>query len=91
MMQTMLVQAMMQATDDGDVRDNTHRLFFILPMFLLPQINHHLEFSINPQSPINLKPYPKFKGIQINIYTEAQPQTQRLRGKTQLEKTLSLT
>lgn len=82
---------MMQATDDGDVHDNTHRLFFIFPMFLLPQINHHLEFSINPQSPINLKPYPKFKGTQVNIYTKAQPQTKRLKRKTQLGKTLNLT
>ncbi len=81
---------MMQATGDGDVHDNTHRLLSILPMFLFPQINH-LDFSINPQSFLNLKLYPKFKGTQVSIYTEAQPQTQRLRRKTQLEKTLNPT
>jgi len=62
MMQVMLVQMIMQTTSDGDVCDNNHRLLSILLMFLFPQINHHLDFSINPQSPINLKPYPKFKG-----------------------------
>jgi len=86
-----MMQTMMQATGDGDVCDNTHRLLSILPMFLFPQINHHLDFSINPQSPINLKLYPKFKSTQVSIYIEAQPQTQSLRRRTQLEKTLNLT
>jgi hypothetical protein len=83
----------MQATSDGGVRDSNHMLPLIFPMLLLPQINHHLDFSISPQSPINLRPYPKFKGTQVSIYTQAQPQTQKLKRKIQfhLEKTLNLT
>ncbi len=72
----------------------SHRLPSPLPMLLFPQINHHLEFSITPQSPINLKPYPKFKGTQASICIEAQPQTQSLRRRTQihnLRRSLTLT
>jgi hypothetical protein len=64
---------MMQATCDGDVHDNTHRLLSILPMFLLPQINHHLDFSFNPQSPINLKPYPKLKALKLAFTLKPNP------------------
>lgn len=62
------------------------RLFSIFPIMLfLPQINYHLKFSINPQSPINLRPYPKFKSIQASIQTQAQPQTRRLKRKIQID------
>jgi hypothetical protein len=61
-----------------------HKLPSIVLMLLLPQINHHLEFSISPQSLMNLRPYPKFKGTQASIYIQVQPQTQRLKRKTQI-------
>ncbi len=63
----------------------SHRMLSIFPiMLILPQINYHLKFSISPQSPINLRPCPKCKGIQASIHIQAQPQTQRFIKKTQI-------
>ncbi len=62
----------------------SHWLFFTLLMLLLPQINHHLKFSIRPQFPINLRPYPTFRGTKTSIHTQTQLRTQRLGKKIQI-------